>query len=100
MLGGGGELVLTKMDCLVQIDATKEPICFDLVSKKVDPDGDRAVQPGIIRFNGKQLVWVRAGQWYLSKGPKGDQSRRPTEFTSTEKNGQILVSLEPCKFWE
>lgn len=92
----GGEVIVDYFPPC-RVDLTTTPWQLDAVSidERSKRDGKVKVSPGIFRFDGDKLVWIRG--WPSVVDPKAWPQKlpsRPTEFKSTKENGYGMVILE------
>ncbi|MBA4064340.1 MAG: hypothetical protein C0501_11635 [Isosphaera sp.] len=82
-----GESSAARADRGVRVDATADPMRFDML------DGTDGIRPGIFKFDGEKLI-VALADWTKERklGKGEDYPARPKEFNSTKDNGvQVYV---------
>jgi hypothetical protein len=77
-----GESVYTSLG-KIRIRTDKKPVWLDFIGGK---EGDKVwVRPGIVKLQGKKMVWVWAKEWYLADlKDVADWSKRPRSFEVTK----------------
>jgi hypothetical protein len=96
-----GELSPVRCDQQVRIDTGHNPVRMDIAFGG-QAGGRTRVVPGIIRFDGDQLIWVTPAEpegWQFLNAA-GDYPTRPGGFDSTPENGYIKRVLERCALYE
>jgi hypothetical protein len=86
----------------VQVRVDKNPVWLDLIGEEVKVKVDGAwqemvyIRPGVVKRDGKKLVWVRAKGWYLAD-PKdlAEWSTRPKSFEVKKDDPWEKVTLYP-----
>lgn len=95
----GGELSTSETTGGVVVDVSSDPWRLDVLSK--DEKGKVSVLPGVIKFDGDDLVWATEfpGEgWYSVVDAKGEYKGRPTGFESTAANRLCVCRLKPCTY--
>jgi len=80
------EISGTKEEGTLKLDSSKKVATFDLTITSGNDEG--STQLGIYKFDGEALVFCLA---------RPGVKERPTEFTTTEENANILVTIKRTK---
>lgn len=95
----GGELSTGGHGNEIRTDVAADPWRMDILNW--GEKGRVSVLPGIIRFDGDDVLWVTeypGDGWYSALNPKGEYKGRPTGFESTAKNRWAVYRLKACKY--
>lgn len=86
-----GEAVYTQLG-KARLRLDKNPVWLDVV--KVKQDGKAYIKPGIVKREGKKLIWFRADDWFETEAAKlRDWPKRPQSFNATKDKTWIKTTL-------